>query len=397
MLSRQLLAALLFSLGVLAAPAPGHQCPAPTAQSDPTTAQTNSPSTTSSSASASSPSATSGSLESDELVRAAWYTPWKANTLPLEKVSWSKYNVMTFAFALTTNEPSVLELDAQSKQLLPEFVEQAKANGVKALLSIGGYTGSKYFSTAVGTPQNRTAFLKAIVDIATQYELDGIDFDWEFPYKPLLSCNVISKDDTANFLEFLRELKKDERGANLTLTAAVPIKPFLGIDGNPLSNVSAFAEVFDYIAIMAYDVWGPWSTDTGVGLVGPNAPQEDQCSPSPKGSAQSALDDWTEAGFPEDRIVLGVPSYGRAYSVTPSEAQKLSFATGKLTEYPEFVSIPLGQGKNLGPPPMIPAVSRYRAGMVFTTSEDSSALDILIVMARQHREWPMHSTSAAKQ
>ena len=50
--------------------------------------------------------------------------------------------------------------------------------GIDALLSIGGWTGSIYYSTAVGTANNRTAFVKAIVDMADQYGLDGIDFEW---------------------------------------------------------------------------------------------------------------------------------------------------------------------------------------------------------------------------
>jgi len=49
--------------------------------------------------------------------------------------------------------------------------------GVEALLSLGGWTGSRYFSTAVGSPENRTTFVKAVVDIADKYGLDGIDFE----------------------------------------------------------------------------------------------------------------------------------------------------------------------------------------------------------------------------
>ena len=49
--------------------------------------------------------------------------------------------------------------------------------GVKALVSVGGWTGSLYFSSAVASAENRTAFVKTITDFATQYQLDGIDFE----------------------------------------------------------------------------------------------------------------------------------------------------------------------------------------------------------------------------
>lgn len=48
---------------------------------------------------------------------------------------------------------------------------------VKAGLSIGGWTGSRYFSTHVGSQENRTIFVKAVTDVVAMYNLDGIDFE----------------------------------------------------------------------------------------------------------------------------------------------------------------------------------------------------------------------------
>lgn len=49
--------------------------------------------------------------------------------------------------------------------------------GVKALISVGGWTGSRFFSSAVASPENRTAFTKTLVDFANKFELDGLDFE----------------------------------------------------------------------------------------------------------------------------------------------------------------------------------------------------------------------------
>jgi chitinase len=76
--------------------------------------------------------------------------------------------------------------------------------------------------------------------------------------------------------------------------------------------------VFDYIQIMNYDIWGPWSDTTG-----PNAPLNDTCATNATqkvGSAVSAVEAWTKAGFPVDQIVLGVASYGHGFSVAPANA-----------------------------------------------------------------------------
>jgi chitinase len=79
---------------------------------------------------------------------------------------------------------------------------------------------------------------------------------------------------------------------------------------------------------MDYDIWGPWSPS-----VGPNAPLDDSCAPSPQGSAKSAIKTWTRARFPADKIILGVPSYGHSYHVDRSHAYDPS---GKLKPYVPF-------------------------------------------------------------
>ena len=47
-----------------------------------------------------------------------------------------------------------------------------------ALLSIGGWTGSMYFSPSVATAENRTAFANAVMKVIDQYNLDGVEFEY---------------------------------------------------------------------------------------------------------------------------------------------------------------------------------------------------------------------------
>lgn len=64
-----------------------------------------------------------------------------------------------------------------------------------------------------------------------------------------MGCNVVSPSDSANFLLFLTALRKDPVGANLRLTAAVGLGPFVGSDGNPMTDVSQFASVLNHIGM----------------------------------------------------------------------------------------------------------------------------------------------------
>ncbi|KAF9260552.1 glycoside hydrolase family 18 protein [Marasmius fiardii PR-910] len=263
-----------------------------------------------------------------DVVTTGWYPGWLGNQNPPENLSWSKYTALTFAFGVTTPNGGV-SLDDVSKQVLPKFVTSAKANNVQALLSIGGWTGSQYFSSAVATSESRSTFVKTISDLVNQYQLDGIDFDWEYPNKQGVGCNQISENDSPNFLSFLQELRQDPVGSRIVLSAAVGIAPFVGSDSQPMSDVSGFAKVLDHIAIMNYDVWGSWSP-----TVGPNSPLNDSCAPVKAGSAVSAVKAWTDTGFPADQITLGVPAYGHSFHVSNSNA--LSSDDSSLKLYPAF-------------------------------------------------------------
>lgn len=81
---------------------------------------------------------------------------------------------------------------------------------------------------------------------------------------------------------------------------------------------------------MNYDIWGSWDT-----TVGPNAPLNDSCAApeNQQGSAVSAVKAWTTAGFPADKIILGVAAYGHSFHVNTSSALD---ASGKLVPYPPF-------------------------------------------------------------
>jgi len=286
---------------------------------------------------------------SNPLVASAWYAGWLDT--PLDSLSWDKYTQMTYAFATTSPDASVISLAASDEQLLPQFVSTAHQNGVKASLSIGGWTGSQWFSINVGSAANRTAFVNAVVGLVNEYNLDGIDFDWEYPNAQGSGCNVINPDDTANFLLFLQLLRRDPVGSSIVLTAATPLNPWNDASGSPSQDVSGFSEVLDYIEIMNYDVWGSWSSS-----VGPNAPLFDSCAPAidQQGSADDAVYAWITAGMPLDQIVLGVPAYGHTYYVTPENAF-VSGSTTQLAPYPPFEQTSTPQGNVRGMQPAVDA------------------------------------------
>lgn len=105
--------------------------------------------------------------------------------------------LLTISSRLTTPNPAVISVVESDAILLPQFVDAAHKNvsstllfegvivnrlhidqKVKAKLSIGGWTGSRWFSSNVGSAPNRTAFVKSVTGLVRKYKLDGVDFEY---------------------------------------------------------------------------------------------------------------------------------------------------------------------------------------------------------------------------
>ncbi|KIM69541.1 glycoside hydrolase family 18 protein, partial [Scleroderma citrinum Foug A] len=272
-------------------------------------------------------------------IATAWYAGWHASDFPVSSINWKNYNTLVYAFAETTPSVNSITLEGSDPDVLPGFVSAAHQNGVSALVGIGGWSGSAYFSSDLGSADNRTAFANTLSNFVQQYNLDGLSFDWEYPGVQAAGQNVVSPMDTSNFLAFLQEFRNTPVGKKLILAASVPVSPFRDAQGNTSKDLSGFAKVLNYITIMDYDIFGSWSS-----AVGPNAPLADSCAPTQyqQGSATSAVNKWMSTGFPANQIVLGVPSYGHSYRVKSSDAfvnnptSKLGLSSNELAAYPPF-------------------------------------------------------------
>ncbi|KAH9951662.1 glycoside hydrolase superfamily [Amylocystis lapponica] len=236
----------------------------------------------------------------------AYYPDWVASTFPPEKIDFSRFDWIDFAFAVPDENLNLTwDSPPDAAGLLARLVTAAHSSGKKVKLSVGGWTGSRYFSTAVSGPQSRQTLATNILALYQQYSLDGIDIDWEYPGQGGHDDNTVGQNDTSHFLSFLQLLRTD-LPPEAKITAAVQTVPFADDQGVPMRNVSEFAEVLDWVVLMNYDTWGSSPSP------GPNAPLSNACGNSTQSSANAAaaLTAWTSAGFPASQLVLGVPSYG---------------------------------------------------------------------------------------
>lgn len=234
-----------------------------------------------------------------------YYPDWSSGQLPPESLWFGKFDIIYFAFAMP-NAQSTLAWSSSSQALMRRLVSAAKSagKGTRVVLSVGGWGGSKYFSQACSTAANRAKFVNALVGAVNSFGLAGVDLDWEYP-NSAGAGNPHGPNDAANFLTLVTALRS-ALGSSKIISAAVPHLPWLGANGRPLTNVAAYAKQMSWVNIMNYDVWGASSNP------GPNAPLGNICGTSkqPSANAHGAIAAWTKAGWPANKLFLGLPLYG---------------------------------------------------------------------------------------
>jgi len=184
--------------------------------------------------------------------------------------------------------------------------------GLKTLLSIGGWTLSHNLSDVAADEDARQTLAESALAFIEEFEMDGLDVDWEWPGYEGHPGNAISSEDGENYIKLLQTIRDvfDDAGKEEYLVTIAGAQTWTFDEHNDLA---AIGEIVDYAAIMAYDTNGTWS-----GLTGHNAPVypdplEEELRGWASGSAEGACNMYVWQGIPAEKVVLGVPFYGQAW------------------------------------------------------------------------------------
>ncbi|GAA5914058.1 hypothetical protein JCM6882_001835 [Rhodosporidiobolus microsporus] len=213
------------------------------------------------------------------------------------------YSIVYF-FTAVPKEDGSLTIDGEPK----EFATAAKAAGCTAMLSVGGWSGSEFFSALMKDEAKRTTFAENMVTAAKDNGFDGIDIDYEYPGKAGASNNF-DASDLDNMLLLIKAMK--EKNKDLLVSADTSSMPWIGSDGQASTDLSEIGEALDWILIMTYD-----SVTYSSKVTGPNFAFDSKCAPSTnKFDYPTAISAWIDAKFPAEKILLGLVSYGYAWKV----------------------------------------------------------------------------------
>ncbi|GAA6013707.1 hypothetical protein JCM10207_004827 [Rhodosporidiobolus poonsookiae] len=245
-------------------------------------------------------------------------------------VDWDSTD-MAFWFCTLTSADGIALAPGMTVGAMQQFVSAPTAAGRLPLLTIGGWSGSVYFSSLVSTASSRASFAATIKTWLTQYGFGGVDLDWEFVGRQGEGSNIVSSADAASYLLFLKALR-EALGTDKVITAAVPASGFTGADGKIMTDTSAFAQYFDYIILMAYDFYGAWSATTG-----PNAPLY-TCN-SGSDSVDDTVTRWRAQGWPACKLLLGIPAYSHRFSTASSTLASTIYNGKKTTAFQQPGSV----------------------------------------------------------
>jgi len=237
--------------------------------------------------------------------------------------------------------------------LYPELNAAAHENGVKMILSLGGWGNCAGFPGMASTAGNRARFIGQLVDFCKANAYDGVDIDWEFV------SNDVEKADFTLFIESLGAALKSQ-SPPLLLTTATTSDNYYGrwIDYERL------AAAFDFIGFMTYDYHGEWSDHSGH-----NSPLY-----TPAGDTCGSLDGTfayaRSREVPLAKLGVGLAFFGRSFDCG---GMGLPFRTSEGRSYAEIMALPGAEWTRVWDgQAQVPYVRRNDGGMVISYDDPSS-------------------------
>jgi len=234
---------------------------------------------------------------------------------PVEKLTHIIFSFLrirkdTLCFA-NENQRSSLQQLVALKKTYPQL---------KIMVSIGGWGGCAPCSELFSSEVHRNNFAKTTVALFNEYNIDGLDLDWEYPAIEGYPGHRYDTADKANFTALIKSLR-EEMGDRYLLSFAAG--GFISYLEKSIDWQEVVPRV-DFINLMTYDLVGGYSTWTGhhTPLAGkrPGEQSIDKCV------------NWLLRNkVPAEKLIIGAAFYARVWENVPDSNHGL-YQPGKFKQ-----------------------------------------------------------------
>lgn len=200
-------------------------------------------------------------------------------------------------------------------------------------MAVGGW-GAEGFSDACATADGRARLADSILRLMDENGFRGVDIDWEYPGTS--AGGIKSRaEDVENWYALLSLLRDGldkrtaETGQKHTLSVAVGAGDSLLKPIDP-ARLNALA---DQVVVMAYDLCG---FDRKTGHHAALYPDDNT-----RQSGARAVRTLTQGGLSADKILLGIPAYGRMWRQVSGSAvtQTAGISGTKVLNFPDLLAL----------------------------------------------------------
>ncbi len=264
--------------------------------------------------------------------------------MSMDQVDVTKLTHINYAFANIHNGQIRFELPTDSANLAQLVAMKSQNPDLKILVSIGGWVWSDQFSDAALTDSTRQRFASSAIDLMLKHRLDGLDLDWEYPGQ-IGEDNVFRPEDKHNFTLLLNEIRQqlDALPQSADQHFLLTIASGANQDYIDHTELGEAHKLLDFINIMTYDLYSGLDYTTG---------HHSNLSPSnftndASRDVYASVDGHIKAGVPVEKIVLGIPFYGRLWKGVAPQNNGLyqpAQTAGSIIDYNVIVDNYLNKG-----------------------------------------------------
>lgn len=233
----------------------------------------------------------------------AYYTG-DANTIQQYKVEQLTHIIYSF---LRLKGDSLQVGNEKQKQTLKALTDlKIKYPELKIMVAFGGWGGCKPCSGIFSTEKGRNNFAASVKSVLDEYQLDGLDIDWEYPVIEGFPGHPYALSDKDNFTALVKTLRKTLGNKKEISFAAGGFTSFIeeSIDWKPVMKY------INRVNLMSYDLVSGFSKQTGHHT--PLYSNESQVQSTDHG-VQLML----QKGVSPKKIVIGAAFYARTWKDVP--------------------------------------------------------------------------------